>query len=74
MCAHGTVYMLQERFRELSDVFEICVCGKCGLLSDDIWTAINYAYCRGCHSSTSVRCVMVPFTFLVMSLELLSKW
>lgn len=72
MSAHGAAYMLQERFRELSDAFEICVCGTCGLLSDDICPEINYAFCRGCHSSTSVRSVMVPFTFLVMSLELLS--
>jgi hypothetical protein len=72
MCAHGAAYMLQERFRELSDAFEICVCGACGLLSDDICMEINYAYCRGCHSNTSIRSVMVPFTFLVMSLELMS--
>jgi DNA-directed RNA polymerase beta subunit len=72
MSAHGAAFMLQERFRELSDAFEICVCGTCGLLSDDICSEINYAFCRGCHSDTSVRSVMVPFTFLVMSLELLS--
>ena len=72
MSAHGAAFMLQERFRELSDAFEICVCATCGLLSDDICSEINYACCRGCHSNTSVRSVMVPFTFLVMSLELLS--
>jgi hypothetical protein len=72
MCAHGAAFMLQERFRELSDAFKICVCGACGLLSDDICMEINYAYCRGCLSNTNIRSVMVPFTFLVMSLELMS--
>ena len=72
LAAHGSSRVLQERFRELSDAFEIYTCGTCQLLCDDVCVEIDYAFCRRCQSSESVRSVLVPFTFLVLMTELVS--
>jgi DNA-directed RNA polymerase beta subunit len=72
LAAHGSSHVLQERFRELSDVFEIYVCASCQLMCDDVCLDIEYQYCRHCQSNSSVRSVLVPFTFLVLTLELMS--
>ena len=72
LAAHGSSRVLQERFRELSDAFEIYVCSTCHLVCDEVCRAIGYTFCRRCQSDTSVRSVLVPFTFLVLTLELLS--
>ena len=72
LAAHGSSRVLQERFRELSDAFEIYTCTTCQLLCDDVCTDVNYAFCRRCQSNESVRSVLVPFTFLVLMTELLS--
>ena len=72
LAAHGSSRVLQERFRELSDAFEIYTCVTCQLLCDDVCVEIDYAFCRRCQSSESVRSVLVPFTFLVLMTELVS--
>ena len=72
LAAHGSSRVLQERFRELSDAFEIYTCVTCQLLCDDVCVDIDYAFCRRCQSSESVRSVLVPFTFLVLMTELVS--
>jgi DNA-directed RNA polymerase II subunit RPB2 len=72
LAAHGSSRVLQERFRELSDSFEIYVCATCQSMCDDVCRDIGYHFCRRCQSDTSVRSVLVPFTFLVLTLELLS--
>ena len=70
LAAHGGAYALRERFREMSDMFEIYVCSACQLTCDDVCPDINYHYCRRCRSTETVRAVRVPFTFLVLTLEL----
>ena len=72
LAAHGSSRVLQERFRELSDAFEIYVCSTCHLICDETCRDVGYTFCRRCQSDTSVRSVLVPFTFLVLTLELLS--
>lgn len=72
LAAHGSSYVLQERFRELSDSFEIFVCATCKLICDDVCKEIEYHFCRQCQQTNSIRSVLVPFTFLVLTLELLS--
>jgi DNA-directed RNA polymerase II subunit RPB2 len=72
LAAHGSSRVLQERFRELSDSFEIYVCSSCQSMCDDVCRDIDYHFCRRCQSDVSVRSVLVPFTFLVLTLELLS--
>ena len=72
LAAHGSSRVLQERFRELSDSFEIYVCSACQSMCDDVCRDIEYHFCRRCQSDVSVRSVLVPFTFLVLTLELLS--
>jgi DNA-directed RNA polymerase beta subunit len=72
LAAHGSSRVLQERFRELSDSFEIYVCSDCQSTCDDVCREVEYHFCRRCQSDVSVRSVLVPFTFLVLTLELLS--
>jgi len=72
LAAHGSSRVLQERFRELSDSFEIFVCTTCHLMCDDVCREVGYEFCRRCQSDTTVRSVLVPFTFLILTLELLS--
>jgi DNA-directed RNA polymerase beta subunit len=72
LAAHGSSRVLQERFRELSDSFEIYVCAICHMLCDDVCKEVGYQFCRRCQSDTSVRSVLVPFTFLVLTMELMS--
>jgi len=72
LAAHGSSRVLQERFRELSDSFEIYVCTLCNLMCDDVCKDAGYQFCRRCQSETSVRSVLVPFTFLVLTMELMA--
>ena len=72
LAAHGASRVLQERFREMSDAFEIYVCTECGFVCDDVCVDVDYAYCRRCHTETTIRSVLVPFTFVVLIMELLS--
>lgn len=72
LAAHGSSRVLQERFRELSDAFEIYVCSTCHTMCDDVCRAVDYQFCRRCRSDENIHSVLVPFTFLVMTLELLA--
>lgn len=72
LAAHGSSRVLQERFRELSDSFEIYVCCTCSMVCDDVCIEVEYHFCRRCQSDTTVRSVLVPFTFLVLTMELMA--
>ena len=72
LAAHGSSRVLQERFRELSDAFEIYVCSICHTMCDDVCRTADYQFCRRCRSDENIQSVLVPFTFLVMTLELLA--
>ena len=70
--AHGATHVLQERFRELSDGFDVHICTLCGIMIDDVSTEVGYAYCTRCQSTSSTKTIRIPFTFHIMLLELLS--
>jgi DNA-directed RNA polymerase subunit B len=72
LAAHGCSRVLQERFREHSDAFNVCICNTCGTIVDDVNTGIGYQFCHICYDSQSIQCVKMPFTFLILILELLS--
>lgn len=72
LVAHGSAHTLQERLRELSDVFDVYICRDCGIMSDYVSNEMDFAYCGICNSTDSVRMVRVPFTFLILVLELLA--
>jgi DNA-directed RNA polymerase beta subunit len=72
LAAHGCSKVLQERFRELSDAFEVSICERCGTLVDEANGEVQYYFCRTCQDTNSSLLVQLPFTFLVMILELLS--
>jgi DNA-directed RNA polymerase beta subunit len=72
LAAHGCSKVLQERFRELSDAFEVYLCERCGTLVDEANGEVCYYFCRTCQDTQSSLLVQIPFTFLVMILELLS--
>ena len=72
LAAHGAAHIHQTRFRELSDSFEVFVCKKCCLMVDDVNLSMDYMFCIRCDMDTEVRSVLMPFTFMVLTLELLS--
>ena len=72
MAAHGVSHIHQTRFRELSDAFEVFVCNMCHLMVDDVNMLLDYQYCTRCDRGDTVRSVLMPFTFLVLMLELVS--
>jgi DNA-directed RNA polymerase II subunit RPB2 len=72
LVAHGATRVLQERFRELSDGFDVHICTSCGIMVDDASLEIGYSYCTRCQSTSSTKIIRIPFTFHVMLLELLS--
>jgi DNA-directed RNA polymerase beta subunit len=69
---HGASKIHQSRFRDFSDKFDVFICKTCKLLVDDANESLKYAFCRRCQASEPVRKVVIPFTLLIVSLELLS--
>lgn len=72
LAAHGCTRILQERFRELSDGFEIYICTVCGIPCDYVNTDIEYQFCKSCQDTESIRRILIPFTFMVLTMELLA--
>ena len=72
ICAHGCSRVLQERFCEHSDAFEVCICSKCGTIADESNVDVLYTYCRRCCTCDGIFKVKIPFTFLLLLNELMS--
>ena len=72
VAAHGGSVNLQHRFREFSDVFIVYACKKCSYLVDESNPDVDFFFCNRCHSRDHVRRLKLPFTFLVLILELMS--
>ena len=68
---HGVSQIHRSRFRDFSDRFDVFICKSCKLLVDDANDSLDYVYCRRCQSSEPVRKVCIPFTLLIVTLELL---
>ncbi len=71
LSSHGSAHILQARFKQWSDAFDIHVCARCKLPADGN-ERINYSWCRLCRSNEKVRRVSIPFTFLLTMWELMS--
>jgi DNA-directed RNA polymerase II subunit RPB2 len=72
LAAHGCSRVLQERFREHSDSFDVFICSSCGCIADDVNENIQHKFCHICQDGQYIQSVKMPFTFLILVLELLS--
>jgi DNA-directed RNA polymerase beta subunit len=72
LAAHGCSRVLQERFREHSDSFDVSICNTCGNIADDVNTTVGYQFCHICQDGQNITSVKMPFTFMILILELLS--
>jgi DNA-directed RNA polymerase subunit B len=69
----GASKILQERTRELSDLFKITVCTQCLRPIDVANTSIRYYFCQRCENSAEhARTLHITFAFHKLLLELLS--
>ena len=59
------------RFREFSDAFDVYICKACSYFVDEANPTIDFFFCSRCQSREGVRQVKLPFTFLVLMLELM---
>ena len=59
-----------SRFREASDIFTVHICKTCCTLVDTANSKLNFFWCKICQSREMVREIDLPFTFLVLMLEL----
>ena len=66
----GASINLQDRFLKFSDAFDVFICKRCSTLVDLANPNVDFFYCTNCETDSTVRSVCLPFTFLVLMLEL----
>ena len=71
MIAHGTSQFLKERLMESSDITKVYICDICSMF---VGKAINkdYYICKGCHNTTKISAVVIPYACKLLFQELQS--
>lgn len=58
--AHGTMYLLNERFMQCSDNFRVHVCTRCGIMAPAN-PERSFFLCRACANTTDSAEVRIPY-------------
>jgi DNA-directed RNA polymerase beta subunit len=69
--AHGMSQFLKERLMETSDISKAYVCDKCGMFASKVIDK-DYYRCKGCHNSTRISSVVIPYACKLLFQELTS--
>jgi DNA-directed RNA polymerase II subunit RPB2 len=69
--AHGMGVFLKERMMECSDLYEVHVCGICGMFASKMKTSDTY-HCIGCNNSNDISKIQIPYAFKLMIQELMA--
>lgn len=69
--AHGMGQFLKERTMETSDITKVHVCDECGMFASKVIDK-DYYRCKGCHNSTRISAVVIPFACKLLFQELQS--
>jgi intein/homing endonuclease len=70
MIAHGASLFLKERLVDTSDVYQMHVCNKCGIIATKLINKNAY-YCMAC-AGTEISKVVVPYAFKLLTQELMA--
>lgn len=70
--SHGAAQFLKERLFEVSDAFEVCVCGKCGNFAQKTETLQEdvQKYCRKCQTHENIHELKMPYAFKLLLQEI----
>ena len=71
MIAHGISQFLKERLMETSDQTKVYICDICGMFAAKVIDK-EYYRCKGCHNSTKISAVVIPFACKLLFQELTS--
>jgi DNA-directed RNA polymerase II subunit RPB2 len=71
IAAHGMAQFLKERLMETSDITKVHVCDICGLFASKVIDR-EYYTCKGCHNSTKISAVVIPYACKLLFQELTS--
>jgi len=69
--AHGMGQFLKERFMETSDISKAHVCDECGMFASKVIDK-DYYRCKGCHNSTRISAIVIPYACKLLFQELTS--
>jgi hypothetical protein len=69
--AHGMSQFLKERLMETSDISKAYVCDECGMFASKVIDK-DYYRCKGCHNSTRISSVVIPYACKLLFQELTS--
>ena len=69
--AHGMSQFLKERLMETSDISKAYVCDECGMFASKVIDK-DYYRCKGCHNSTRISAVVIPYACKLLFQELTS--
>lgn len=69
MVAHGMSQFLKERLMETSDISKVHVCDDCGMFASKVIDK-DYYKCKGCHNTTRISSVVIPFACKLLFQEL----
>jgi DNA-directed RNA polymerase II subunit RPB2 len=69
--AHGMAQFLKERTMETSDITKLHVCDICGRFATKVIDK-EYYKCDGCHNTTRISAVVIPYALKLLFQELAS--
>ena len=70
MIGHGAAQFLKERLVDTSDIYDIHVCNKCGIIATKVINKEAY-YCTICNG-TEISKVTLPYAFKLLQQELMA--
>jgi len=70
MIGHGAAQFLKERLVDTSDIYDLHVCNKCGIIATKIKNIDAY-YCMVCNG-TEISKVTLPYAFKLLQQELMA--
>jgi len=71
MISHGISQFLKERMNETSDIYEVYVCGDCGLFASKVIDK-DYYSCKSCYNTTRIYPVVMPYAAKLLFQELMA--
>jgi DNA-directed RNA polymerase II subunit RPB2 len=71
MISHGAARFLKERLLDVSDLYRVHICGKCGLICEANLAEQTFL-CKNCENTSNISQIKIPYAAKLLFQELMA--